>query len=89
MAGRELAFPVVAVPEDLPRVVLVDPAAVAVPEPGAADGAMVAAGPAAAVAVARVEAVAVARVEAVGSAVVVVGAEGRPEVADADATAIG
>lgn len=83
-AGRELAFPVVASPADLPRVVPVDLAAVDVLEPGAADGVMVAAGLAAA-GVARVEAVGAEARLAVGSAV---GAEGRPEVADADATAV-
>ena len=87
MAGRELAFPEEPVPEDLPRVVLVDPAVVDVPEPVAADAATAAVGLEAEVAVARewVEAV-VVEVRLVEA---VVGAEGRPEVADADATVVG
>lgn len=85
---RGPAFLGAASPVDLPRVVPVDPAAVDVPEPGAVDGVMVAAGLAAAVGVARVEAVAVEVRLEVGSAAVVVGAEGRPGVADADATAV-
>ena len=85
VAEREPASLGAASPVDLPRVV---PVAVDVPEPGAADGVMVAAGLAAAVGVARVEVVGVEARLAVGSAVVVVGAEGRPEVADADATAV-
>jgi hypothetical protein len=83
-AGRELAFPVVVSPEDLPWVVPVDPAAVDVPEPGAADGVMVAAVLAAEVGVAPGAAV------AAGLAVVVAAAaEAHPgAVAGADATVV-